>query len=100
MQPADKTNRPAQASGSLWWLHPFWIVAVPLTVIALVAYLPEPDYRESWRTAKAFNASDLMLCLAVATAFSAGCLLAALAESRETSAGWAPTAGPCPFDLK
>ena len=62
---------------SLWWLHPFWIVPVPLMVISLIAYLlPEPDYRESWRMAKTFGASDLMLCFAVAAAFSAGCVLA------------------------
>ena len=77
MHPVENTNRPAQASASLWWLHPFWIMAVPLVAMALIAYLlPEPDYRESWRTAKAFGASDLMLCVAVASAFSVGCLLA------------------------
>ena len=62
---------------SLWWLHPFWIVPFPLMVISLIAYLiPEPDYRESWRMAKTFGASDLVLCFAVAAAFSAGCVLA------------------------
>ena len=59
-------------------------MAAPLTVIALVAYLlPEPDYCKIWRTAKAFGASDLMLCLAVATGLLAGCLLAALADVTE-----------------
>lgn len=77
MHSAENKNSPPAASASLWWLHPFWLVAVPLVVISLVAYLlPEPDYRQSWRTPKAFSASDLMLCLAVAAAFSAGCVLA------------------------
>ncbi len=65
------------ATMSLWWLHPFWIVPLPLMVVSLIAYLlPEPDYRENWRMAKTFGASDLGLCFAVAAAFSAGCVLA------------------------
>lgn len=79
MHAAEIKNTSDQRSHSLWWLHPFWIVAVPLLVISLVAYLvPESDYRENWRTPKAFNAAAFGLCVAVATAFSAGCLLASL----------------------
>jgi oligosaccharide repeat unit polymerase len=86
MHSAETRNSPPAVSASLWWLHPFWIVAVPLVVISLAAYLlPEPDYRESWRTAKAFSDSDLLLCLAVAAAFSVGCLVASWID-----AGFAP----------
>ncbi len=64
-------------SHTLWWVHPFWIVAAPLVLISLVAYLlPEATYQANWHTAKAFGASDLLLCLAVVAAFSAGCGLA------------------------
>ena len=71
-------KRPLPVShASLWWLHPFWIVAVPLLVISLVAYLlPEAEYRDNWRTPKAFDSAAFGLCIAVAAAFSAGCLLA------------------------
>lgn len=78
MHPVENTNRPAQPSASLWWLHPFWIVVVPLVVISFIAYaLPAAEYREQWRTAKAFDGEAFALCVAVAAAFSAGCLLAA-----------------------
>ena len=81
MHSGENKSRIAPAFVSLWWLHPVWIVAVPLVMFSLIAFLlPEPDYRENWRSAKVFGSSDLMLCLAVAAAFSAGCLLAALAD--------------------
>ncbi len=77
MHPAKKTKKPAQASASLWWLHPFWIAVVPLLLFSLVAYLlPEAEYRENWRTAKAFDSTAFVICVAVAAAFSVGCLLA------------------------
>lgn len=77
MHPAANRNRPVQGSPSLWWLHPFWIMAVPLLVMSFAAYLlPEADYRENWRTAKAFDSTAFALCLAVVAAFSIGCLLA------------------------
>lgn len=82
MHSTESKHRPPAAFVSLWWLHPFWIVAVPLLVFSLIAYLlPEPDYRENWRTAKAFGSSDLLLCVAVAAAFSTGCLLASWIDS-------------------
>jgi oligosaccharide repeat unit polymerase len=78
MDSVENIPRPAQASSSLWWMHPFWVMAVPLMVLSLIAYLlPEPEYRDAWRTGKTFAASDLLLCFAVAGVFSAGCLLAA-----------------------
>ena len=78
MHLADNRNRPVPGSPSLWWLHPFWIMAVPLLVMSFAAYLlPDADYRENWRTAKAFDSTAFALCVAVAAAFSIGCLLAA-----------------------
>ena len=68
---------PQPSAAPLWWLHPFWFMAVPLLAMSFAAYLiPEADFQESWRTAKAFDSGDLALCIAVAGAFSAGCLIA------------------------
>ncbi len=69
-------------SRTLWWVHPCWIVAAPLVLISIVAYLlPESAYQANWRTQKSFGASDLLLCLAVVVAFSAGCLLSSWMDS-------------------
>jgi hypothetical protein len=96
MHSRDDESRPARASSSLWWLHPFWIVAAPLMAISLVAYLlPDLDYRENWRSAKAFESRDLMLCLALAAAFSAGCLLASWFDAGFSTGG---RAAPGPRD--
>ena len=65
------------AAAPLWWLHPIWFMAVPLLAMSFAAYLlPEADFQESWRTAKAFDSGDLALCIAVAGVYTAGCLLA------------------------
>ena len=68
----------AQTSAApLWWVHPFWFMAVPLLAVSLAAYLiPEADFQESWRTAKAFDSSDLAICAAVAGTFTMGCMIA------------------------
>ncbi|HRH97349.1 MAG TPA: hypothetical protein PLB55_15525 [Prosthecobacter sp.] len=67
--------QPSRAT--IWWLNPFWILVIPLVLIAFVTWLiPEADYQLYWRLPKFFTSEDLALCLWVALAFSIGCLLA------------------------
>lgn len=62
---------------AIWWLNPFWILVIPLVLIACVTWLiPEADYQLYWRLPKFFTGEDLALCLWVALAFSIGCLVA------------------------
>ena len=72
----------AQATrAAIWWLNPFWILVIPLVLIAFVTRLiPEADYQLYWRLPKFFTDDDLALCLWVALAFSIGCLLAVFLE--------------------
>ena len=71
------------AAAQLWWLHPVWFMAVPLLAMSFAAYLlPEADFQESWRTAKAFDSGDFALCIAVAGVYTAGCLLASGISAR------------------
>ena len=83
-KPAKRNDRsstgnrnPTQGSASLWWLHPFWVMAAPVLILSLIALLlPEAAYRDNWRTPKAFDSDSFGLCLAVVVVFTAGGLLA------------------------
>lgn len=73
-------SAPAQR-WSVWWLNPFWILAVPLTLLSLAALaIPEADYQFYWRMPKVFAARDLALCLWVVSAYSAGCVIAVMLD--------------------
>ena len=70
-------KRPAQGPASLWWLHPFWVMAAPVMVLSLIALLlPEAAYRDNWRTAKAFDSTSFVMCFAAAVLFCGGGLVA------------------------
>jgi hypothetical protein len=72
---------PARAGGTIWWLNPFWVLAPALVLLSAVAVIiPEADYQLNWRMPKIFGTEDMLLCWAVAVAFSAGCVIAVFVD--------------------
>jgi hypothetical protein len=60
-------------SRQLWWLNPAWIAGMMGVVVSLAAYLiPEPMYREFWRTPKYFDGHFLLLSLSMTGLFALG----------------------------
>jgi hypothetical protein len=69
----SKANMPA----AIWWLNPFWILVPPLLITSVISIIiPVADYQLYWRMPKLFANDDLLLCWAVALAFTVGCIAA------------------------
>ncbi len=87
------------AHTAIWWLNPFWILVIPVIIVAFVTLrISEADYQLYWRMPKVFNVDDLALCLWATVAFSMGCLAAfaldyALVRPKPVQ-GWAPGSAP------
>lgn len=61
----------------LWWLNPAWVAGLMGVVVSIAAYaIPEPIYREFWRTPKYFDAHFLLLALALTALFVFGATVA------------------------